>query len=287
MKDEVLNFVPAGAKRVLDCTIGDAGHAEAILKKFSRIEIIGMDADPEAILRSKNFLHRFKERVKLCRERFDNAPEALKSVGWSGVDFILFDLGWSSPQFSERGRGFSFERLNENLDMRYDPTRGRTAAQILNEWDKEEIGRMLRINGEEKNWKKITQEIENIKKARGMRTVGDLVDASLTAYGAAKTAINPATKTFQAVRIAVNDELNVLRRALERASEALSDGGQIAVITFHSLEDRIVKEFFKEKSMQKGQFAVLTKKPILPKRKEILENPRSRSGKLRVLKKNI
>lgn len=283
---------------VVDCTLGDAGHAEKILEATSpNGKLLGIDADPEAVLRAKQFLYSFEDRVMFARDNFTHLQEITEREKFYPVNAILFDLGWSSPQFEERGRGFSFAK-DEPLDMRYEgriqetnyKIQIQTAADIVNDLSVVELERIFKEYGEERLSKEIAEAVVEWRKKERIERTGQLVEVVLEVYRQKlKTkkevpwvgGLHPATKVFQALRIAVNDELGVLERALPQAVNVLESGGRMAVITFHSLEDRIVKHFFKgEKRIQ-----IITKKPIVCGKEEYTVNPRARSAKLRVAEK--
>jgi len=306
---------------LVDCTLGDAGHAEAILEKTgSKGRLLGIDADAEGVLRAKRFLYRFDERAICVRENFVNLKKIVAENKFAPVHGILMDLGWSSPQFEERGRGFSFLRIDELLDMRYDVALGAfpchprengdpaastndldshfrgndrtTAANIVNEFDIDELARLFREYGEEKLAKEIAEAIGERRKVKVFEKVGELVELILHVYRNKLHSqnevpwiggIHPATKVFQALRVAVNHELEVIRQALPQAIDIMVPGGRLAVITFHSLEDRIVKHYFQ--SIDGKQARLVIKKPIIASEKEIAANPRARSAKLRVVEK--
>ena len=265
----------------LDGTLGGGGHSREVLRRFSgKVRIIGLDRDPSAI-------EKIREQdldIEVIREEsFANLDKVLKEINILFVDAILFDLGFSSDQMEGLGRGFSFQR-NEPLDMRMSGT-GFTAADILNSWDEEAIELVLRGFGEEKFSRKIAGEIMRRRKVKPFETTFELVEAVKAVkprgYGGK---IHPATKTFQALRIAVNEELTMLEAGLEKGFNALVKGGRFAVISFNSLEDRIVKNFFRDKAKEGGAQQI-TKKPIAPSLREVESNPRSRSAKLRVIEK--
>ncbi len=257
---------------VVDGTLGDGGHALTMLERIGpEGKLIGIDADSEAILRAKKILSKHKN-VTFVRDNFKNLSQILRG---ELVDAILLDLGWSMPQFKERGRGFSFEG-DEPLDMRFDPTAGKTAAELIAGAKESELQRILHKYGEEPRSKAIAKAIH---KARP-KTSAKLVEAVMSVYkGRGKT--HPATRTFQAIRIWTNDELQVLKDALASAQQSLKPGGKLAVISFHSLEDRIVKQFFRGSDI----FIQAAKKPITANPQELAENPRARSAKLRVAQK--
>ena len=287
---------------VVDCTLGDAGHAEKILGKIGPDgKLLGIDADAEAVLRAKQYLYNFGKRAVFVRDNFANLKKTVVENNFNPVGGILLDLGWSSPQFEERGRGFSFLKEDEPLDMRYggeiknqksEIINQRTAGELVNDLSEEELGGIFREYGEEKLSREIAEAILENRKEKPIETVKDLVNIILIVYRKKLKSkkeipwvggLHPATKVFQALRIAINDELNVLLAVLPQAVEALAPGGRLAVITFHSLEDRIVKHFFKD---QDGKtIKIISKKPIVCSEEEYKNNPRARSAKLRVIEK--
>lgn len=276
---------------VIDCTLGDAGHAEAILKKNGpNGKVLGIDVDPEAILRAKHFLHEYGDRVIVVRDNFARLQQIVQKTDIQPIGGILMDLGWSTPQFEERGRGFSFLHQEEPLDMRLSGSGDRSAAELIADASQEALEKIFRLYGEEGLAKEIAQAISEYTREKSIERVKDLVDIVLSVYRKKlKTdkevpwigGLHPATKVFQALRIAVNNELNVLETALPQALEVLAPGGRLAVISFHSLEDRVVKHFFKSQK----HIRILTKKPITCATEEYDHNPRSRSAKLRVVEK--
>lgn len=296
LKEVIEALELTSGKNVIDCTLGDAGHSERILEATSPDgKLMGIDADAEALLRAKNFLHRFEDRVVYARENFEHLTRIIEENNFRPVDGILIDLGWSSPQFEERQRGFSFQNESESLDMRYDtrefPDRY-TASQIVSTYSYDQLEEAFRVYGEERLSREIAIRIIEVRKDQQIVTVKDLVTIVLEVYRKKlKTdkevpwigGLHPATKVFQALRIAVNDELGVIERVLPQAIEVLAPGGVLAVITFHSLEDRIVKHYFK-KHVGKN-FTIITKKPMVAGEEEHASNPRARSAKLRVIKK--
>lgn len=263
---------------LLDGTFGGGGHSKEALKRLEgKIRIIALDQDPEA-----------KERVgsadiELHQVNFRDMDSVLAENSVERVDAILLDLGVSSDQLDGEGRGFSFRR-DEPLDMRMSSS-GPTAADILNSWDEHAIELILRGFGEEKHSRRIASEIVRRREQKPFETTGDLVEAVEASRPASyREKIHPATRTFQAVRIAVNDELTALEEGLRKGFELLAPQGRFAVISFHSLEDRIVKNFFRDRAKEE-RAEIITKKPITPSEEEIAENPRSRSAKLRVIRK--
>lgn len=292
----------ANGKNVIDCTLGDAGHSEEILKLTGpKGKLLGIDADPEAILRAKKYLYEFGDRVIFERNNFESLKSIVTEQKFGLVDGILIDLGWSSPQFEERGRGFSFLNSEEPLDMRYGVSQVRnelnelktnvSACEVVNFSSEEELENTFRNYGEEKLSKEIAEAIFVNRKQKQIETVGDLVQIILEVYRKKLKSkkeipwvggLHPATKVFQALRIAVNDELGVIERVLPQAIDILKPNGRLAIISFHSLEDRIIKHYFKKHI---DQVHIITKKPIVCSQKEYEENPRARSAKLRVVEK--
>ena len=259
---------------VVDATYGAGGHTKEILRHFPKVRVVSIDQDPET---HADITGNFRDLDKLLG---DLRPDA-----------ILFDLGISSDQLesaglpAQAGRGFSFQK-DEPLDMRMSG-RGPTAADILNSWDEHAIELVLRGFGEEKFSRKIARVIVERRKLVPFKTTFDLVGSVLEVKPRSwRDKIHPATKTFQAIRIAVNEELTALEIGLEKGFKALKPEGRLVVISFHSLEDRIVKNFFRDKVKEK-RARQITKKPITPSAEEIRENPRSRSAKLRIIKKNV
>lgn len=296
---ESLNLLPG--MNIVDCTLGDGGHSEKILEKTAPDgKLLGIDVDPESLLRAKQFLYRFEGRVIVVRDNFVQLKEILKNEQLGRVDGILMDFGWSSPQFMERSRGLSFQNPEEPLDMRYGSNfdtalfglDNPTAKDLVNQLPEEPLEYIFSMFGEENLSREIAENIVLSRKTKQIETVGDLVEIILSTYRKKlKTdkevpwvgGLHPATKVFQALRIAVNDELGVIEKVLPQAVDALSSGGRLAVITFHSLEDRIVKHFFKSKEGK--DLEIITKKPIECASEEYVNNPPSRSAKLRVVQK--
>jgi 16S rRNA (cytosine1402-N4)-methyltransferase len=278
---------------VIDGTLGDGGHSEKILEATApNGKVLGIDADPESLLRAKQFLYAFGPRVIFVRDNSSRIKEIVAENAFAPVNGILLDLGWSSPQFEERGRGFSFLK-DEPLNMRYPgDTDEPGAADILNTNTEEELEIIFREYGEESLSKEIAKAIVEIRKTKAIERTTDLVNCILDVYRKKLKStkdipwvggLHPATKVFQALRIAVNHELEVVEKIIPEAAEVLAPGGRLAIITFHSLEDRIVKHSFKE--MENKGFKLITKKPIVCGEKEYEENTRARSAKLRVIEK--
>lgn len=261
----------------LDGTLGSGGHAEYALSKGAHI--IGLDQDAEAIERSKKRL----TGGTFIQENYRNLDIALDSVNIEKIDAFMLDLGLSSDQFETSGRGFTFQK-DEPLLMTFkkNPTEeDLTAKEIVNTWDEENIADIIYGYGDERYARRIAKAIVE---SRPIETTFELVEAvklgTPSAYHRGR--IHPATKTFQALRITVNDEINTLKEGLKKGFERLHVGGRMAVISFHSIEDRVTKRFFKEKQ---GEAQILTKKPIVPSDEEKVRNPRSRSAKLRIIEK--
>jgi 16S rRNA (cytosine1402-N4)-methyltransferase len=276
--EEVLEFLRPRTGvgfRALDATVGAGGHSFALLEGSSPDgSLVGLDADPAALELARARLAPFGDRFTLYQRDFAE----LGALGLGPVDAIVFDLGLSSMQLEASGRGFSF-RADEPLDMRFDPTASAlTAAELVNTASEAELERILREYGEEPRSRRVARAIAQ---HRPLARTGDLVAAVTAALGPARGRIHPATRTFQALRIAVNGELSALEAGLDAAVELLTPGGRMAVISFQSLEDRIVKWRFRGWSDQ-GLVRVLTRRPLQPGDEEIQRNPRARSAKLRV-----
>lgn len=263
-----------------DGTLGAGGHARALLEAHPEIErYIGCDRDPKALAIARKVLEPWGEKVELVRGDYADLPRALKEKKVSSIDGFLIDVGVSSMQLDERERGFSFLG-DAPLDMRMDPEGELTAAEIVNRYSEKELARIFFEYGEERRSRQVARAIVEARKKKKFRTTAELVQVIKPV--ATKGKLHPATLVFQALRIVVNDELGQLQRGIAAAMERLSPGGRMAVISFHSLEDRIVKNAFRD---AKGIVKILTKKPIGPTAKEMRENPRSRSAKLRAVEK--
>jgi 16S rRNA (cytosine1402-N4)-methyltransferase len=272
----------------VDCTLGGGGHAEAILEATApEGSLIGMDRDEEAVQRAGERLKRYGTRVQLFHENHKNLGTLLRAQGVRGVDGILMDLGMSTLQLTDSERGFSFQK-DGPLDMRMDRRSPVTAAALVNSLPERQLSEILFEYGEERWANRIARSIAESRKREPITTTGRLVDLVRRAIPrpAQGRRLHPATKTFQALRIAVNQELEPLAGTLSDAVALLNPGGRLCVIAFHSLEDRIVKRTFKALSRaEPAQARIMTKKPIVPGREEIRMNPRSRSAKLRVLER--
>lgn len=267
--------------RALDCTVGAGGHSFGLLERSAPDgRLVGLDADPGALELARRRLNPFRDRVTLFNRNFAH----LADLHLEPVDAIVFDLGLSSMQLESGGRGFSFRRADQPLDMRFDPTSDQpTAADLLNSLPEAELEQLLRDYGEEPRARRVARTIVQRRVATPLVRTGDLVAAVIAALGPARGRIHPATRTFQAIRIAVNDELRALEAGLEAAIRVLAPGGRIAVISFHSLEDRIVKWRFRQWAETSGavRLSILTRKPLVPDEEEMRRNPRARSAKLR------
>ena len=279
MVAEVLRFLaPGPGKLIVDATVGTGGHAEAVLERGAAL--IGIDRDPLALQLARERLSRFGDRVRLVRGNFRELGEIVAGLGLGKVDGVLFDLGMSSFQLEDPGRGFSFTREGP-LDMRMDPSQSLTAHEIVNRWPEEEICRILREFGEERYARRIARAIV---RSRPIDTTTELAEIVVRCYPPGHRRIHPATRTFQALRIAVNDELAALREGLLAAIRILGIGGAVVAISFHSLEDRIVKHTFRQRWIA-GEVEILTKKPLTPSPEEVARNLRARSAKLRAARR--
>ena len=283
LADEVAFLLrPRGEGWVIDATVGMGGHAEAILSASgASVSLLGLDVDPEALARAGARLASFGDRVRLARSSFRDLAQAAGAHGIDSTRSILLDLGVSSWQLEQSGRGFSFQG-DEPLDMRLDPRAGETAAALVNRLPDAELARVIFEYGEEPHARRIARAIV---RRRPLTRTGDLVAAVRAAVPRAAwpRRLHVATRTFQAVRMAVNDEPGALRQALAQAPALLAAGGRLGVIAFHSGEDRIVKQTFR--ALESAGFAELEPSPRQPADDEVRENPRARSAKLRVLER--
>ena len=292
---ENLNIKPDGI--YVDGTLGLGGHSMEIAKRLTTGRLIAIDQDETAIERSKARLAPWAERITFVHGNFRSLGKILDDLGIDRVNGMLFDLGVSSPQLDEAERGFSY-MADAPLDMRMDREQSLTAYEIVNNWPREELKSILYEYGEERYAPQIAAAIERVRTDRPIETTLELVDIIRSAMPASalREKQHPAKRSFQAIRIAVNDELGAVRQGMEAAIDHLKPGGRLAVITFHSLEDRIVKNVFQDAAKgctcppsfpvcvcgRKPKIRILTKKPIIATREEVEENPRSRSAKLRV-----
>lgn len=288
MVSEALEYLdPKPGYTMLDCTVGAGGHSEKILEKIGPAgRLIGIDSDEEILEIARNRLKGFKGNFILSQANFRGLDVVLADAAIDRVDGVLFDLGVSGYQLESAERGFSFN-LDGPLDMRMDRVSAKeTARDLVNSLNKEEIADILFKFGQERYSKRIAEAIVRQRRAKPIETTARLKDIILKAVPRSKKwqRIHPATRTFLGLRIAVNDELNALEEGLNKAIRVLKSGGRICVISFHSLEDRIVKNIFKEFD-KKGVLKILTKKPIGPSQVEVGRNPRARSAKLRAARK--
>lgn len=294
-----LNLKPDGV--YVDCTLGGAGHSSYLLSQLSKEgRLIAFDQDDEAIAHAKEILSTYEGQYTIVKSNFRFLKEKLAEIGITEVDGVLFDLGVSSPQIDTPQRGFSYHH-DAPLDMRMDQTATLTAYDVVNHWPYEKLVRIFFQYGEEKFSKQIARKIEAKREEHPIETTGELVDIIKEGIPAAarRTGGHPAKRIFQAIRIAVNDELQAFEEAIESAIEVTKTGGRISVITFHSLEDRICKNVFRQHSKgpdlppglpiipdeYKPKLKLITRKPILPSEGELEENNRARSSKLRIAEK--
>ncbi len=299
MAREVVDALnPRDGGRYLDGTFGAGGYTVALLDRAA-CEVIAIDRDPDAIAAGQDLARRYAPRLKLIEGRFGDMAELLSAEGVEDVDGVALDLGVSSMQFDQAERGFSF-RGNGPLDMRMEK-RGRSAADIVNQADEAELADIFWRYGEERRSRRVAHAIVEQRKTKRFETTGELAEIVRRAVGpSAKDESDPATRSFQALRIAVNDELGELERGLAAAEQVLAPGGRLAVVSFHSLEDRAVKDFVRSRAGRvpapsrhapprehapATTLRDLSRKPIEPSRSEIAANPRARSARLRVAEK--
>lgn len=279
--EEVVKYLVSEKTNVfIDATVGGGGHAFNILKKYETIRLIGLDADEDILKIARERLFEFEGRARLIRGNFKNLREILKSEGIASVDAILFDLGLSSFQIAG-DRGFSFND-DSFLDMRMDNRESLTAYDVVNDYEYKDLLKIIRDYGEDYRAQAIAKTIVETRRKKPIATTGELSNIIMKAKRRTGK-IHPATKTFQAIRIEVNDELRSLQQGIDAAIDMLSPEGRLGVISFHSLEDRITKFAFKDSPFLK----VVTKKPLRPEKDEIRNNPRSRSAKLRIAEKKV
>ncbi len=284
MVEEVMKYLITRVDGIyVDGTIGGGGHSEEILKR-TNARVIGFDIDPEAVKFASERLKNYGDRVLILNENYSNVKESLAEIGINKITGFLLDLGLSSYQL-DFGGGFSYRFLNEKLDMRMDRSFEITAVGILNDYSEGEIADIIFKFGEEPKAKAIAREIVRYRKRKKIETVGELVKI-VDKVVSKKFRLKVLARVFQSLRIAVNNELDNLKIALDSVVDVIERGGRIVVISYHSLEDRIVKSFFKNN--EKAQvIKILTKKPITPTEEEISSNPRARSAKLRAGEKII
>ena len=288
-----LNITPDGI--YVDGTMGGGGHSLEIAKRLTTGRLICIDQDPNAHEAAGKRLAEYKDRITFVRDNFGNIANILDSLGIEKIDGMLLDIGVSSHQLDEAERGFSYQQ-DAPLDMRMNPDRPFSAYDVVNGYDEDELDRVIFTYGEERWARRIAQFIVKERENKPIETTGELVDIIKKAVpkGARKDGPHPAKRTFQAIRIEVNGELEVLQRAIDDVAARLAVGGRLCIITFHSLEDRIVKDAFRKQENpcicppqfpvcvcgKKPLGRVITRKPILPSKEELEENPRSRSAKL-------
>ena len=300
MKEEVLRFLAPnpGSSLLIDCTLGEGGHTEAFLEAFPDLKVVGLDADETILQIARSRLHGFGDRFQGIESWFDEFFSRYPLN--ERPDRILFDLGISSYHYERSGRGFSFLR-DEPLDMRLEIKEGKTAMEIVNSLSEEELSTCFYRWGEERFARRIARAIVRARAHTHLRTSKELAEIIWEAVPASYRygRIHPATRCFQALRIMVNRELERLEKALEGAFKVLKVGGRVGVVSFHSLEDRIVKHFFRRKcktstkdsnvpmvkTEHRGVALQITRKPVRPSEEEVRNNPPSRSAKLRVIEK--
>jgi 16S rRNA (cytosine1402-N4)-methyltransferase len=295
-KEIIHALQPRRGGRYVDGTLGAGGHARGILEaSVPDGQLLGLDVDPQALALARKTLAPYEQRIHLVQASYTSLSTQLAKLGWAEVDGILLDLGASSMQFDTPERGFSFAH-DAPLDMRFGPSMLKTAADLVNELSERELADLIYQYGEERDSRKIARAIV---KARPLYTTRELVAVIEAVSPRRGDRIHPATRTFQALRIAVNEELASIEQVLPQAVASLRSGGRLAVISFHSLEDRIVKDFFRKQSKdlvnppyeqlyqeeRKATLKEVNRKPITPSDEEIKSNPRARSAKLRIVEK--
>ncbi|MBO8162256.1 MAG: 16S rRNA (cytosine(1402)-N(4))-methyltransferase RsmH [Brevibacillus sp.] len=285
----------------VDCTLGGAGHSSLIASRLGEAgRLIAIDQDDFALENARRRLAEYGQKVKLIKSNFRRLRDVLREEGLEQVDGVLYDLGVSSPQLDEAERGFSYN-ADAPLDMRMDRESELSAYDIVNEWDEAELAKLIWEYGEEKFSRRIARQIAMHRKQAAIETTGQLVEIIKEAIPAAarRSGPHPAKRTFQALRIAVNDELGAFQESLQQAIQLLASRGRVCVITFHSLEDRICKQTFQEYARgctcppsfpqcvcgSQPLLQIVTRKPVSPSERELNENPRARSAKLRVAEK--
>lgn len=288
MSEQVVRLLrPERGGLFVDCTVGLGGHARALLKAGAT-RLIGLDRDPAALAVAGDVLAEWRNRVELVHADYRDLPQVLAERNLTTFEGALADLGVSSMQLDDEGRGFSFRR-DEPLDMRMDQTRGETAAELLAQVSESELADVIFRLGEERDSRRIARALISEREKRPLRTTGQVADIVRRASrwrAKGRPRIDPATRTFQALRIRVNRELEGLADFLETSAGLLASGSRLAVISFHSLEDRIVKQTFRTLQQREPPIAqVLTKRPLVPSDEEVTRNPRARSAKLRAVER--
>ena len=294
-KEIIHALQPKRGCRYIDGTLGAGGHARGILEASGPDgQLLGLDLDPQALALARKNLALYEGRVHLVHASYVTLDQHMATLGWDAVDGIVLDLGLSSMQLDTTERGFSFQ-TDAPLDMRFDPTSGLTAAQWVNTASEADLTDILFRYGEEPRARKIVRDIIHARPVNTTRQLAEIVKQTYPGH----SRVHPATRTFQALRIAVNEELESVKTVLPKAVTSLRSGGRLAVISFHSLEDRIVKDYFREQSKdlinppyekiyeveRKALLKMVTRKPIVPNEEEISQNPRARSAKLRVIER--
>lgn len=287
---------PRDLGRYVDGTLGAGGHARGILEACAPGgRLLGLDVDPQALALARETLAPYGERATLVQASYETLAAQLSALGWDAVDGVVLDLGASSMQFDRPERGFSFLQ-DGPLDMRFGPSAPTSAADLVNGLDESELADLIFRYGEERDSRKIARAIVRARPLHSTRELAAVIEAATPRRG---DRIHPATRTFQALRIAVNEELAAVENTLPQAVAALRSGGRLAVISFHSLEDRIVKDFLREQSQyhinppyerlyeveRKAVVKLITRKPLTASEEETRENPRARSAKLRIAEK--
>jgi 16S rRNA (cytosine1402-N4)-methyltransferase len=294
-KEIIHALQPRRGGRYVDGTLGAGGHARGILEACAPDgQLLGLDVDPQALAIARRNLAPYEQRIHLAHASYTTLSAQLAQLGWNEVDGIVLDLGASSMQFDTAERGFSFQH-DAPLDMRFGPQTAQTAADIVNSYSERELADLIYEYGEERNSRKIARAIVDKRPLHTTRELVAVIEAVSPRRG---ERVHPATRTFQALRIVVNDELASVKAVLPQAMTSLKSGGRLAVISFHSLEDRIVKDYFRSQSRdvvnppyekiyeeRKATLKEVTRKPILPSEEETENNPRARSAKLRIAEK--
>ncbi len=284
VEETVAMLQPSRGGLFVDCTVGLGGHSRALLEAGAT-RLLGLDRDPEALRRAAESLRAWSDRVELVHADYRDLDQVLDARGIAGIDGALADLGVSSMQLDAEGRGFSFRR-DEPLDMRMDQSGGATAADLLATVDEDELANVIYQHGEERFSRRIARAIVAARRAEPITTTGRLAQIVRRAVPhRGYQRIDPATRTFQALRIWVNRELEGLDTFLARAVRRLLAGARLAVITFHSLEDRVVKHAFRALAAGEAALQVLTRKPLTPGDAEVSRNARARSAKLRAIER--
>ncbi len=290
--EEVVRFLCSADRKlpieIMDCTLGLGGHARALLNKAGKdARLIGMDADEENVILAKQNLASFGGQIRFFHSNFSNARDVLDAIELDRVDALVADLGFCSSQIDNSQYGLSFrDEMDGPLDMRYDRSTTGTAADIVNRYNQQDLADLIYRYGEERLSRRIAQAVINARKEAKIERTSQLANIIMSAMPQSArrgtNRIHPATRTFQALRIAVNNELGSLERLLEMIPELVGRNGRAAIISFHSLEDRLVKRAFRE-LVETGKALSLTRKPVTATDNEIAMNPRSRSAKLRVI----